>query len=175
MEVSKSLSGIFSRKKTNLAVVILCSAALLLVLISSLFPDKKSDSIKQDRKSEFSEDINEYCSDTENRLEKFLESIDGAGEVRVYLTIGTDERYVYAKEMKQSRSDKKNDEEEKYVIIGGGGEKNALIETIQAPQITGAVVACTGCSSPQVKERIYKSVSAALGLPTAKIYVTKLK
>ena len=60
------------------------------------------------------------------------------------------------------------------MIIGGGNEKNALIETIETPEITGAVIACTGCDSPTVRERIYKAVAAALGIPTGKIYVTKL-
>ena len=61
------------------------------------------------------------------------------------------------------------------MMIGGGNGKSALIETVEVPEITGAVVACTGCDSPIVAERIYKAVSAALGIPSGKIFVTKLE
>ena len=60
-------------------------------------------------------------------------------------------------------------------MTGGGGQREPLIETVQAPAITGAVVACTGCGDPAVEERIYRAVSAALGIPTSRIYVTKMK
>ena len=54
-------------------------------------------------------------------------------------------------------------------------EANLKIETVETPAITGAVIACSGFDSPAVQEQIYRAVSAALGIPTGKIYVTKLK
>ena len=61
------------------------------------------------------------------------------------------------------------------MMIGSGNEKSALVETIQTPVITGAVVACGGFDSPSVQEQIYRATSTALGIPTGQIYVTKLK
>lgn len=177
MKIAEKIGSMKKEKKTVTAVMILGIGGLLLIMLSSVLPEKGRDKNSEPaavlhQNSETDSDA--YCRETEERLEKFLSSVEGAGDVKVYLTIGTDERYVYAKEGKQSRSENKIEEEEKYVIIGGGSEKNALIETIETPEITGAVIACTGCDSPTVRERIYKAVAAALGIPTGKIYVTKL-
>lgn len=174
MKIADKIEGITRDKKLT-AVMILGCGGLLLILLSSLLPEGSSKSeTAQPAFESSSYSIEDYCGETERRLEGFLSSIDGAGRVRVYLTVGTQEQYVFAKEKKASRSENKNEEDESYVIIGKGNEKNALIETVKTPEITGAVVACSGCGDPVVTERIYKAVSAALGIPSAKIFVTKL-
>lgn len=176
MKIAEKIGSMKKDKKTVTAVMILGMGGLLLIMLSSLLPGKKQSGGTQEyvSSSGFS-DSADYCHETERKLESFLETIDGAGKVRVYLTVGTDQRYVYAREEKLSRSENKTEEEEKYVMIGGGNEKSALIETVEVPEITGAVIACTGCDSPVVTERIYKAVSAALGIPSGKIFVTKLE
>lgn len=176
MKIAEKLGNMKRDKKTVTAVMILGTGGLLLIMLSSLLPGKKQsgEPPETDNSSGFS-DSADYCHETERRLESFLESIEGAGKVRVYLTVGTDQRYVYAREERLSRSENKTEEEEKYVMIGGGNGKSALIETVEVPEITGAVIACTGCDSPVVTERIYKAVSAALGIPSGKIFVTKLE
>lgn len=175
MELAEKIRKMFSSKNTSVLVVIMGSVGLLLILISSVIPDKKSDSSMKQKTDGTYSSCENYCSETEKRLEKFLMNIEGAGDVKVYLSVGSGEKYVYAAEGKTSISDNNKEEERKYVTVGGNGEKTALIETVETPEITGIVVACTGCSSPVVQERIYNSVSAALGIPTGKIYVTIMK
>lgn len=176
MKIAEKIGNIKKDKKTVTAVTILGMGGLLLIMLSSFMPEKKQTGRIQESvsRSDLS-DSADYCHETEQKLEKFLETIEGAGKVRVYLTVGTDQRYIYAREERSSRSENKTEEEEKYVMIGGGNGKSALIETVEVPEITGAVIACTGCDSPVVTERIYKAVSAALGIPSGKIFVTKLE
>ena len=175
MEVVKEARELLKNRKWAVFMTVCGAAGLLLIMISSLLPDKKAapDMVKEQRQSVC--DSSEYCKDTEERLEAFLSEIDGAGEVKVYLTVGSEQRYVYATEGRHSRSDNKTEEEEKYVIVGGGSEKNALIETVEAPEITGAVIVCGGGGDAAVREQIYKAASAALGIPTVKIYVAKIR
>ena len=176
MKIAEKIGSIKKDKKAVTAVTLLGTGGLLLIMLSSLLPGKKESGRlpEADSSAEFS-DSEDYCHETERKLEEFLETIEGAGKVKVYLTVGTEQRYVYAREEKLSRSENKTEEEEKYVMIGGGNGKSALIETVEVPEITGAVIACTGCDSPVVTERIYKAVSAALGIPSGKIFVTKLE
>lgn len=176
MKLAERLGNMKKDKKTVTAVMILGTGGLILIMLSSVIPGKKqpSEPAVTEEMAGFSDSAG-YCHETERRLEEFLESIEGTGRVKVYLTVGTDQRYVYAREERFSRSENKTEEEEKYVMIGGGNGKNALIETVETPEITGAVVACTGCDSPVVAERIYRAVSAALGIPAGKIFVTKLE
>lgn len=164
---------LIDKLKENKTVLITAFGAvgLLLIMISTVLPDKEH-SVPPAEISETA-DNESYRTETESRLKEFLEKIDGAGDVEVYLTVGSSEKYVYASEGKKVKTDNKTEEENKYVIFGS--EKEPLIETVKTPEITGAVIACTGGGSPVVEERIYKAVSSALDIPTSKIYVTKMK
>ena len=174
MEVAEHIKELIKNRKWAVFMTVCGITGLLLIMISSLLPDKKAaPAVKAERQSVY--DSSAYCKDTEKRLEAFLSEIDGAGEVRVYLTVGSEQRYVYATEGRHSRSDNKTEVEEKYVIVGGGSEKNALIETVEAPEIMGAVIVCGGGGDAAVREQIYKAASAALGIPTARIYVAKIR
>lgn len=173
MEVIEKLKNMSKDRKMLTAVTILGLSGLLLIMISSLTDDKaESKPVKNTADQNIYSD---YCVETERRLEDFLRSVEGAGDVRVYLTVGSSERYIYATEGRKSKSDERTEVEEEYVIVGNSGDKTALVETVETPEIEGAVIACTGCGNPVVEERMYKAASAALGIPTGKIFVTILK
>ena len=175
MKLLDKLSELLGSKNSAIAVTALGTAGLLLILISSFLTDKKQASPQETEEVMKLSASDSYCHDTEKRLCNILKRIDGAGEVEVFLTIGTGERYVYVSEGRISSQDNKKEEEKKYVITGGSGQREPLIETVKAPAITGAVILCTGCGSSVVEERMYRAVSAALDIPTSKIYVTKMK
>ena len=174
MALSEFIDSIKSGKKAVTAVTVLGAAGLCLILLSSILPSGK-DSDEKPEPAAVCEASGDFCTETENRLADFLRDIEGVGEVRVYLKVNGNEEYVYATEGRTSISENKTEEEEKYVMIGSSGEKSALVETVKAPGISGAVIACTGCGSAAVQENVYKAASAALGIPTSQIYVTKLK
>lgn len=177
MAICDLVKSMKSDKKALTAVTVLGVAGLLLILLSSLLPEDSDKKSKTSAESQqLSLDMSDsFCADTEKRLTEFLGNIKGVGDVRVYLTVSGDEEYVYATEGKTSISENKTEEERKYVMIGNSGEKTALVETVKSPQITGAVIACSGCDSAAVQEMIYEAVSTALNISTAHIYVTKLK
>ncbi len=175
-EVIERVKKFFSGKKGTAVVTALGVVGMLLILISSVIPEGKTTA---DEIAETSEEAvtnaSDYCRETEKRLEDFLKNIEGAGEVKVYISVESDERYVYVSEGRKSVSGDRSEEEEKYVIVGNSGEKSALVETVEKPEITGAVIVCEGCGSAVVQERIYKAVSSALGISSNKIYVTQMK
>lgn len=175
MKAVKILEDLLGSKRSAVVVTVLGMAGLLLILITSFLPDKNQQPVQKASTSPVSEASDEYCRNMEKKLRGFLRNIDGAGEVEVYLTVVSGERYVYAAEGKKSSSENRTEEEKKYVMTGGSSQRGPLIETVETPEIAGAVIVCTGCGSPAVEERIYKAASAALGIPTAKIYVTKMK
>lgn len=176
MEIADKLKSMKKDKKRVTVITALGICGLFLIMLSAVIPDDKESSAKEGtvQRAE-SVDTDGYCRETEQKLADFLSSIDGAGRVRVYLTVGSGERYVYAEEGRLSSSGDKTEEERKYVMTDGESGRSALVETVRCPEITGAVVACSGCGDPAVCEKIYKAVSAALDIPTGKIYVTKLE
>ena len=174
MKITEKIRDMPANRRMTAAMVICGVTGLVLILISSFVPDGKEDIEEITADRSIAERSAAYREDTEKRLEDFLSSIEGAGEVKVYLTVNSDERYIYATEGRKNTSDNRTEEERKYVMIGSGNEKKALIETVEIPEISGAVIACTGGGSPAVCERLHKAVSAALGIPSNKIYVTML-
>lgn len=161
------------KERKTAVITALGVVGLLLIMISNVLPDKEQPSTPVSEISDSVTDNESYRIETENRLRDFLKKIEGAGDVEVYLTVGSGEHYIYATEEKKVKTDNKTEEENKYVIFGS--TKEPLVETIESPEITGAVIACTGGGSPAVEEQIYKAVATALGISTSKIYVTKMK
>ncbi|MBR6967521.1 MAG: hypothetical protein IKH78_03220 [Ruminococcus sp.] len=174
MEINERLKDYFKEKKWTALMIICGAAGLFLIALSSLVPEKEAAQSRNTDRNENSFSVKDYCRETEQRLEDFLEGIEGAGQVKVYITVGSGERSVYAREERKIRSDNKTEEEEKYVVIGNGSDKKALVETTELPAVRGAVIICSGGDSAEVRERMYKATAAALDLPTGKIYVAKL-
>ena len=172
MELKERLRRLLSSKRGAAVITALGAAGMLLIMVSELIPEGREEEREQPESTAAYADS--YCAETEQRLEEFLGHIEGAGEVEVYLSVAGGEEYEYAAERRESRTDNRTEEEKKYVIVSGEGGKSALIERIEAPEITGAAVLCSGGDQPIVQERIYRAVSAALELPATKIYVTKI-
>lgn len=174
MAIIERIRAMPTKKKMSAATVFCGIIGLLLILLSSVIPEKESGNELVNADIPKIDSSEKFREETEKRLEDFLEKIDGAGEVKVYLTVNCGERYVYAAEGRHSSSENRTEEERKYVMIGSGSEKNALVETVENPEIGGAVIACMGGNSAAVRERLYMAVSAALDIPSNKIYVTML-
>ena len=120
--------------------------------------------------------ISSYKNNLEEEVETMLEKIDGVGRVEVMITFSGTEEYIFAEEIKASKSDKFSSQmQNEFVLIEKNGEKEALISKVNNPQISGVVVVCDGGDSDKVCESVYRTVSTVLGIPTKNIYVTKLK
>ncbi len=173
MEIVEKLKEIAGNKRSAAGIVLLGAAGVFLLILSGFFDGGDEAEIVEVKP--YTDVAQSFCRESEERLEAFLENIEGAGEVEVYLTVASGERYIYASEKKLTESENKHDSEEKFVLVGGSSSREPLVETVRTPEITGAVIICRGCGSPVVEERMYKAASAALGLPTADIYVTTMK
>ncbi len=103
-----------------------------------------------------------YRLQLQNQLCEMLEEISGVGRAQVLVTLEGSEAYHYAQEA-----------DSRYVTVGGS-QKEALIESVSLPAVTGVVVACEGGGKSTVQETVYQAVSVACGLRTAQIYVTQL-
>ena len=173
MNKLKKLSALFTNMGSIKLVVILGLAGMVLILLSEVFSGSKSDSVTAE-KDITADSFAAFSDDTEERLKNTLERIEGVGKAEVMITFGGTSEYVYAKEEKTRSGEKDKSSEDEYVLVGSGGDKQALAQKILSPEIKGVAVVCEGGDSSVVKERIYSTVSALLGLTADKIYVTKL-
>lgn len=121
---------------------------------------------------------NKYCSELETRIEEFIESIDGAGETEVIITLSETTEYVYAKDGKEiKKNNEKNDDEtleNSYVIIKNNNNNSGLLIKTIEPKIRGVAISCEGGDNTKVQQSIYSAVSALLNLNTSRISISKL-
>ena len=106
-------------------------------------------------------------AETEERLETLLRQIDGAGEVRVMLTLADGGEAVY-----QVDETVRDDGREEQTVLAG--KAPVLVQTRQ-PQFQGAVVVCEGADSAAVKLAVTEAVASLTGLGSGKIAVVKME
>ena len=154
---------------------------IALILLSEITPNKATEYTL----SKSYED--EYRKNTEQRLTQLLKDIEGAGNVKVMLTVECSGENIYAQQNHISE-DIKNDsthtnahtssqvkKENEIVVISGQDGDEALVEKTMVPEIKGVAVVCSGADDISVVSAVTNTVSVVLGIPTNRIYVTKMR
>lgn len=144
-------------------LVVLGILGIVCILLSSCLESPQEQSESQEAESAEMISQEAYRLQLQEQLAEMLGSITGVGNVEVLVTIQGSEAYHYAQEA-----------DSRYVTVGGS-QKEALVESVSHPAITGVVVACEGGGRSTVQETVYQAVSVACGLHTAQIYVTQLE
>ncbi len=108
-----------------------------------------------------------------------LAGIEGVGKTKIMITLEQTMQTVYAtEEDNQSKTEGSNiqtDLNKSYVIIReeNGGENGLTITTV-LPKVKGVLVVCEGGGKEEIKENVIHAVSAALGISSSRICVSKL-
>ena len=109
---------------------------------------------------------------TQDSLVEILQSIQGAGKVKVLLSMATGEETVYQSDTEASSGDSSN----KTVIITDSQRKESgLIRQINPAAYQGAIVVCEGADNPTVRLAITQAVSKITGLGADAICVLKMQ
>lgn len=112
----------------------------------------------------------------QQELEELLSKLDGAGKVKVLLSINSGERYYYQTDEDLQRTDASVDQRKETVIITSKDrEECGLLQRTDPPTYLGAVVLCQGADSARVKLAVVDAVSTVTGLGADRISVLKMK
>lgn len=115
-------------------------------------------------------------TDLSAELSEILSQIEGAGKVRVMLTVAAGERTVY-----QVNENITTDEagsairKETVIITDSDRNEQALVTQILPQEYRGAVIVCQGADSAAVRLAIVEAVSRITGLGADRISVLKMK
>ncbi|MCD7774630.1 MAG: hypothetical protein LUG85_02170 [Clostridiales bacterium] len=116
-----------------------------------------------------SEDIEESL---ESRLKNMVESIDGAGNAEVMISVDSTGEYVYAENTKSDEdADSYSGENEIVIFEQSDGSDAGLIISVKNPEIRGVAVICDGGDSSSVKAEITKMVTNLFGIGSDRVYV----
>ena len=131
----------------------------------------------------------EYTDDWEKRLEETLSCIEGAGKVRVLITLRESESRVVEKDKVEESSDtverdstggtrsvmeQKEDGRTVFAPDAAGQNVPYVVKTT-APVVEGVVVVAQGADNSLVKQEIIASVQVLFNLDVNKIRVVKMK
>ena len=112
----------------------------------------------------------------EEQLEQILCQIQGAGKVRVMLSVRTGAETLYQTDGDVSYSDSGSSEQTKLVTVTDGQRnETGLVRQVNPPSYLGAVVVCQGGDDPRVQLDIVNAVSRITGLGADRISVLKMK
>ncbi len=133
--------------------------------------------------------IEEYERYMENKLEQAISAMEGAGKVKVMITVNASRELIVAKDTPVTRSDTaENDseggsrtvsesnmeEETVYRKESDGSSSPYVIKTLQ-PVIEGVVVVTQGGDRPEVRKNITEAIVALFDIEPNKIKVVKMK
>lgn len=107
-------------------------------------------------------------SDLAEELEQILSRIDGAGEVKVLLSVAAGEETVY----QQDENTDASGSVRKETVIAAN---SALTKQINPERYQGAIIVCQGADRAQVRLSIIEAVAKVTGLGTDRITVLKMK
>ncbi len=161
--------------KKNIFLIATAIIMLLLIIVSDSFGNKSSTDIKDDGTVYSSE----YIKQTEKELEVLLEKINGAGKVKVMLTLESCYENVYAKgyskKEDENENSKQNEFNEEYIIVKKGtGNEECLVVKVFEPTVKGVAVIAQGADNVKVKNAIIQTVCALFNISTAKVSVEKM-
>ncbi len=170
-------------------------AGIVLILCSDSCSGKKAenkDDIMEERTAEETGESlssEDYVDALEEKLENLISNIDGAGDVKVMITVKSTstkevltEDSVSEKELNEkdsnggSRESYEVSKDEKVILSEEGSSlKSPFVVSEANPKVEGVAVIVQGGDSPIVKEKITGIIKALFGIEINKIAVGKMK
>lgn len=162
MMTTKLTQGI--KKYRYALLVALIGLALMLIptgsRMSSAEPVQTTPAAKQEQRS------------VSEELAQILSQIQGAGDVKVMLTVSSGEKTVY--QMDQDLSDGSKRYETVIISDPERGEAG-LVQQVTPAVYQGAIIVCRGADSAAVRLAIVEAVARVTGLGADRISVLKMK
>ena len=110
------------------------------------------------------------------KLTKILQSVDGAGEVEVLLSVASGEQTIFQTDTDITQTgDSSTSKTETVIVTDSERNETGLIKQVNPPVYLGAVVVCQGADSPSVRLAIMQAVAKITGLGSDRICVLKMK
>lgn len=155
------------KDKKLLLIIILGFSGMLLLLFSG---NGKAEAVPENSNY----DIAAAEKSIEEKLLSIVKTVEGAGKVKVIVTVDCLEEKTVAINTETENGENKSDYKGEYVIVENSGDSEGLLLKITAPVIRGVGITCEGADTALVKQEIIRLVSASLGVPVNRIWVTKM-
>ena len=186
-----------NKKKIENLVVLVIILIITIMIINFIWnDDKKEGNITNETKASkqlasYTENNSAYNINEENELESklqnILKSINGVGNVNVFLNYSETStiQAMYNENVKESvteeedtsggnRKIQETDTQKEIIYTEEDGDKKPITQKISMPKIEGAIITAEGASNSEIRTNIIQAVEAVTGLATHKIQVFEM-
>lgn len=185
----------FFTNKNNLIVVVLVGILLMVIAL----PVKKRESGEESsanagnmagseiNNTRYIMDKDDYAESMERRLEEALSLLEGAGEVKVMITLRTSSEVVVEKDLTSSLSEtneedgeggsrlvRVQDTQEATIYTSESGQSSPYVVKTLTPQVEGVIVLAEGAGEGNVSMEILDAVRVIFGIEAHRVKVMKL-
>lgn len=178
-------------RKDQLLIFFLVGVLLLVIALPSGTKEKEKDSRHSEIDGEEAvgtqAEEQDYARYLERRLEETLSQLDGAGNVRVMVTLQSSAQKIVEKDTQGERDaimeedsqggrrTSENTSHQETTVYEGMGEKSQepYVSKELTPRVEGVVVLAEGGENALVKRNITEAIQALFGIDTHKIRIMK--
>ena len=158
-EWAARLRGLVKKENRAQLAVLLGAAAMLLILLSEMFP-----AAPEAASASAAAEEADYRLQMEQQLAELISQVQGAGRTTVMITLESGEETIYALDTLSGQTQ----EQQTHVLLEDG---TALAQTVCSPKVCGVAIVCEGGGDIVVASRITELVSALLDVPSNRICV----
>ena len=163
-----------SIKHLEVYVLLLFAFILLLIFMSNFKSKNQSDDTNQ---TSFS--VESYSEMLEEKLEKTLSNVKGAGCVKCMVMVESGIEYIYATESEEVTNSNtvsggttsKTTITDNILTITKNGVKTPVIVKENMPKVTGVIIVASGAGSASVRLELLKAVQALMGVDTNNVEI----
>ena len=187
----------FVKNKNNLIIIVL-AGVLLMIIAWPVKKETKINNTSNTNKMTESEDLldnvnteqveEEYVDRMEKKVEEILCNMEGAGQVKVVITIRSSSEKVVEKDLPVNRSNTTEedaeggkrtvnnvDAQENTVYSQTGNDSQPYVIKTVSPQVEGVLVLAEGAGSGEVSKNISDAIQVLFGIEAHRIKVIKLE
>lgn len=162
----KTLVEKIPKEKRSIILAVVGILLMCLILLSSFFDTGKTENNDTKAYTEAYEE-NGYVAELERKLTDIISSIEGAGRVKVMITLENSEENVYAIDINESKNE--------YVLIKTSSDEGGLLLKIIQPKVRGVAIVCDGGEVGKVKMSILDATCSAMGISSSKVSISKME
>lgn len=165
--------------KRNIKIICLAIIGVVgFLVVMGVFDSNRVDSISLEQSSSTYLSTLDYCRELESKLQSLIENVDGAGKVKVMISVDGSPEIIYASDKSETNSTNMSGSSTSTntsspIIVEVGGKSSALILTENLPKVKGVIVVSSGAGNVAVKLNILNAVSTLLGISSDQVSVLK--
>ena len=163
-------------KKTSNLILIIILLVIVLIFTNYIFNSEDSN-VKAS--TTLSDNVVDKSESVETRLANIISKIEGVETANVMISYSSTEKIIPVYDTKENvdttteedRTSSKKTVEKTVAYEGEGSNKNALLESKETAEATGAIVVVNGNVSDNVKLEIKEAVSMVTNVPLYKVQI----